>query len=410
MASVAPDASRARISFWTAAPWAPLTRGIAEHARPHAPVFVIGTFLFWASLYTYVPILPAYVERLSGSLQVVAWVVGAYGITQLLFRLPLGMWSDRAGVRKPFVLAGLAIAIVSGVGMAVSHDPILLFTFRALAGTAAATWGLLTVLFSGYYAPANPHRAMTIMQMASAIAQIAAALVGGWVAAHWGWAAPFYAGAALAVLGLACMAGVPDEARTDRPARVTLATVARIAGVRAVAGASIAAALGQFGFWVTVNGFTPIYAVRLGASPETLGVLAMVSLVPYAAAPILGDALLVRRFRQRELVTAGYVVVGITTLAIPFIHAIPVLMLSQAIGGVGRGLVFPILMSSTIEAVKPSERATAMGFFQATYALGMTLGPWIAGSLVVWLGLGGVFVTTAGLMGAAAVIAFALLR
>jgi MFS family permease len=136
----------------------------------------------------------------------------------------------------------------------------------------------------------------------------------------------------------------------------------------------------------------------------------MISLVPYAAAPILGDVLLVLHFRERRLVAAGYLVVAAATLAIPFTHSIPLLMFSQAVGGIGRGLVSPILMSCTIQAVAPSERATAMGVFQATYAGGMTIGPWIAGGLVAWLGLGGVFVVTAGLMGCAAIIAFVLLR
>jgi MFS family permease len=392
------------------AQWAPLTRGIAEGPRPFAPFFIAGTILFWASLYTYVPILPAYVERLSGSLEIVAWIVGAYGLTQLVFRMPLGVWSDRIGARKPFVIVGLVASMVSGVGMAIANAPILLFALRALAGAGAATWGLLTVLFASYFAPPNPHRAMTVMQVASALAQIAAALLGGWAASHWGWTAPFYAGAVLAMLGLACMAVVPDEVGIEAQTRVSALTVVRIARVRAVASASITAALGQFGFWVTVNGFTPIYAVRLGASPETLGILAMVSLVPYAAAPILGDMLLVLGVRESRIVSAGYLVVGAATLAIPFIHSIPVLMLSQAIGGVGRGLVFPILMSMTIQAVAPGERATAMGLFQATYAVGMTMGPWVAGGLVASLGLGGVFIMTAGLMGLAAVIAFFLLR
>ncbi len=370
---------------------------------------MLGTFFFWASLYTYVPILPAYVERVSGSIGIAAWVVGAYGLTQLVFRLPLGMWSDRVGVRKPFVLAGFVASLVSGIGMALVRAPVLLFAFRALSGVAGATWTLLTVLFAAYYTRPNPQHAMTILQVTSGVAQIVAALLGGWVAGQWGWTAAFYAGAVLAVLGLACMAGVPDEARSEAQPTVAFSTVLRIAHNPVVRSASIAAALGQFGFYVTVNAFTPIYAVRLGASPQVLGVLAMVSLVPFTAAPILADKLAVAGVRGRHLVFAGYVVVAATTLVIPFIDSIPVLMLSQAIGGIGRGLVFPFLMSCAIEAVAPGERATAMGFFQATYALGMTAGPWIAGWLSGWLGLGGVFVMTAGLMGFAAVYSLARL-
>ena len=380
-----------------------LTRGISVRARPFAALFVLGTFFFWASLYTYVPILPAYVERLSGSVAIAAWVVGAYGLTQLVLRLPLGLWSDRVRARKPFVLAGFVLTIVSGIGMAVSRTPLLLFILRGLSGVGAAMWTPLTVLFAAYYTRANPQHAMTILQVTSGVAQIVAALLGGWVAGQWGWTATFYAGAALAVAGFACMAAVPDETREAPPRTVTLATVLRLVHNPAVRNASVVAALGQFGFYVTVNAFTPIYAVRLGASPEVLGVLAMVSLVPFTAAPLAGDALAVAGVRGRHLVFGGYLVVAFTTLAIPFIDSIPVLMLSQAIGGVGRGLAFPFLMSSAIQAVEPSERATAMGFFQATYAVGMTDGPWIAGWLSGWLGLGGVFVVTAGVMAFAAV-------
>jgi MFS family permease len=390
--------------------WPALTRGIADGRQRAASVLVLGTILFWASLYTYVPILPAYVERLSGSLQAVAWVIGAYGVTQLALRIPLGMWSDRVAVRKPFVLGGAVAAIVSGVGLALAHAPGFLVLFRALAGTAAATWVVLTVLFSDHFAPGNSHRAMTIMQVASAAGQIAAAVLGGWLASSWGWTAPFYAGAVLAALALACIAGVPEPARPAAPrARVTAATVIRVARMRVVVGASIIAALVQCGFWVTVNGFTPIFAVRLGASAETLGILAIVSLVPYAAAPILGDTLLVARVRPRHLASAGCLVIAIATVAIPYTVSIPWLMLCQAIGGVGRGLVLPILMTCAIETVAPRERATAMGVFQATYAVGMTLGPWLAGYLVGPLELGGVFVATAALTGLAAGIALVAL-
>ncbi|HET7343776.1 MAG TPA: MFS transporter [Methylomirabilota bacterium] len=383
---------------------------VAVGRRRAASLFVLGTFLFWASVYTYVPILPAYVERVSGSLQVVAWVIGAYGFTQLVLRVPLGVWSDRAGARKPFVLAGLVTAVVSGLGLALAQAPGSLVIFRGLAGVAAATWAVFTVLFSDYFTPADPRRAMTIMQVAAGVGQIAAALLGGWLAASWGWTAPFYAGALLAVLGLACVAAAPEPAgRTPARRSAGAASVARIARVRVVAGASIIAALAQCGFWATVNGFTPIYAVRLGASAGVLGVLAMVALVPYTAAPILGDTALFRRFRAGDVVAAGCLLVAVATAAVPFIGSIAGLMLAQVVGGVGRGIMFPILMTSALGAVGPQERGTAMGLFQATYALGMTGGPWLAAWLVGPLGLEGVFLTMAILTALGIAVALALL-
>jgi MFS family permease len=389
-----------------------LWRGTAEGRRRPAALFVVGTFLFWASVYTYVPILPAYVERVSGSLQVVAWVVGAYGFAQLALRIPLGVWSDRSGARKPFVVLGLAVAIASSVGLALAGSSGSLVLFRALAGVAAATWVVFTVFFADYFAPPDPHRAMAVMQVASGVGQIVAALLGGWVAATWGWTAAFHAGAVLGTLGLGCVAMLPEAAdhRQERPPAATAAVVIRIARVRPLAGAAMIAALVQCGFWATVNGFTPIHAVRLGASPEMLGVLAMTALVPYSAAPILGETALARRCPPRHLVAIACGVVALATLAVPFIDSMPRLMLAQALGGIGRGLIFPVLMTCALEAVAPRERATAMGIFQATYALGMTLGPWTAGGLVGWLGLGGVFVSMAASTALAAGLALVLLR
>ncbi len=66
-----------------------------------------STFLFWTSLYVYVPILAPYGRHLGGSMTVIGLIISSYGLMQLLFRIPLGVWSDRIGRRKPFLAAGL---------------------------------------------------------------------------------------------------------------------------------------------------------------------------------------------------------------------------------------------------------------------------------------------------------------
>ena len=57
---------------------------------PKRILFYFVTMMYWFSMYTYVPILSPYVEHLGGSILVIGLVVGSYGFTQLLVRLPLG--------------------------------------------------------------------------------------------------------------------------------------------------------------------------------------------------------------------------------------------------------------------------------------------------------------------------------
>ncbi|HRR91658.1 MAG TPA: MFS transporter, partial [bacterium] len=66
--------------------------------------FFISTFLFWVSLYLYVPILSPYAENLGSSLQMIGFIVGSYGFTQFILRIPLGIWSDKIQKRKPFII------------------------------------------------------------------------------------------------------------------------------------------------------------------------------------------------------------------------------------------------------------------------------------------------------------------
>ena len=105
--------------------------------RRSAAFLALVTFFFWASLYVYVPILAVYAQSLGASLSMVGLVVGAYGISQLLLRIPLGIQSDRHGRRLPYVAVALLVAAAGALGLALAPDPWTLFLARGLTGVAA---------------------------------------------------------------------------------------------------------------------------------------------------------------------------------------------------------------------------------------------------------------------------------
>ena len=86
-------------------------------------LFCISTFFFWGSLYIFVPILPVYAESVpGGTLSTVGLVLGSYSVALILLRIPLGVWSDSLGARKPFILAGLIAIAVGALGLALSPN------------------------------------------------------------------------------------------------------------------------------------------------------------------------------------------------------------------------------------------------------------------------------------------------
>ena len=59
-------------------------------------------FLYWFSLYVYTPIFSPYVVSQGVSLKMAGLIFGSYGFTQMLLRIPLGIFSDRIKTRKKF--------------------------------------------------------------------------------------------------------------------------------------------------------------------------------------------------------------------------------------------------------------------------------------------------------------------
>ncbi|MDG0793640.1 MFS transporter [Cohnella ginsengisoli] len=96
---------------------------------------------------------------------------------------------------------------------------------------------------------------------------------------------------------------------------------------------------------------------------------------------------------------------ALCTALIPFSGSFAGLLATQAVNGVAQGLYLPLLLGLAIKNIRPSERATAMGFYQSVYAIGMFAGPYLAGWLNAGGGLKAGFAFGAAIAVAAAVIA-----
>ncbi|NCA13440.1 MAG: hypothetical protein EBS89_04805, partial [Proteobacteria bacterium] len=63
---------------------------LAPSPAPWVPwLFQAGNLCFWLSLYYYVPTLPNYARDLGAPLTVVGAMLSAYGIVQLVLRVPI---------------------------------------------------------------------------------------------------------------------------------------------------------------------------------------------------------------------------------------------------------------------------------------------------------------------------------
>lgn len=353
-------------------------------------LILIGTFFFWASLYVYVPILSPYAKELGGSLTVVGFVVSAYGLSQFLFRFPLGIWSDRLGRRKPYVISGFVFTAISCLGLALSPNPWILLIFRGVAGVSASMWVALTVMYSQYFHDTQSTKAMSLISFCTGFSQMISTYVGGNIAQNQGSVATFYYGIGLAIIGILIISPI-SETKIINTVSFSFKKLLLVASRKRLLTVSIITSLSQFSIFVITYGFLTIYATGIGASKSQLGTMMFVIHLALTISNLLAGTYVAPRIGYKMTVFIAFSSISIMTIITPFIKSISLLILLNGLGTLGRGLAPPILMGLAIQGIPREEKATAMGFYQAVYALGMFLGPATGGLIGDAFGLAAVF-------------------
>lgn len=328
-------------------------------------------------------------------------VVGAYGITQLLLRIPQGVLSDRWRKRKIFVIGAMFVSAVSALGMFWFQDVFALLLFRGLSGVAATVWVIMVVLFASYFSSSDAPKAYGIMNSVNFTAQVVGMFAGGVVAEVWGWRSTFMLAAAGATLGLGLSMFVRENVPKVGPP-LQLSQVPEILRNHHMLLASGLAIIVQLLTYGTVYGFVPVAARHLGATNFELGLLTTLASLPGIFASMLAGTWFVTRLGRRATLCFGFFLMALSAAIVPVLSSTLQLFGTQLIGGFGRGLVFPLLMAFAVTSVGDRIKATAMGAFQSLYAIGMFVGPVLVGVVGDMAGLNAGF-WLCGLVGLAGV-------
>lgn len=354
--------------------------------------YVVVVFLYWVSMYLYVPTLPVYARSITGDLALVGIVLSMYGLFQGLVRLPLGIISDRLGIRKPLILVGILLPALGALLMGTAQNTLMLMIGRAITGMAAGTWVLLVVGFSGLFPKGENLRAAGLINMVNSVGMLIGALSTGWLNGLGGYSLAFYL--AMGVAGLAFLVMLPGKEIPRPPQRPSFSETKTLITHRDVLLPSLLGAVAQYTVWATVFSFIPILARQFGASDVLQSLLQSLNLVVLLIGNII-LSVVVKKFKARHLLYFSFVLMAAGLIFAALAQTLVFVLIAQFCNGLGLGIGFPILMGLSVENTSEHERSTAMGLFQSVYAIGMFTGPGISGFLANWLGIQPMFTFTA---------------
>lgn len=361
-------------------------------------LFCLMTGAFWFSQYAYMPQLTKYASQIGASMQTIGLISGAYGFSQMLLRVPLGLYSDYLGRRKVFVLIGITMTVVSPLIVLLAPNPNLLIAARFLSGVAAATWVNITVMFSEYFRSSESTKAIGIINSTNRFGQLAAFIIGGMVVAVLDVRAAFIVSAIMGAVSLMIGLKLKETGSKDAAKEIfNIKDIFQLYKNRRLVSVSVLGLLSQLITFSTVYSFTPLLATELGAESFHLNIYNILFMLPQIFFAALSGTVIRDRFGEKATLSAGFALVTLSCLMIPFLthyaHLFPVMLLS----GIGTSMSFPLLMGIAIKDVEVAYKSSAMGFYQSVYAVGMTIGPILIGMVSGHFGLTAGFMTVGGI-------------
>lgn len=345
---------------------------------------VIAVFFYWIALYLYMPTLPTYVKSKTDNLALVGIVLSMYGLGQAMVRLPVGITADWLGRRKPFILAGFALAGLGAWVMGTASEVGGLLAGRAITGLAAGTWTPLVALFSALLPPQEAVRASALLTLVGSVGRLLATSVTGSLNEVGGHSLAFFLAAASAALAILMMVPSREDHRNRR--RPTPRSVTSLITRRDVFLPSVLSMVAQHANWAATFGFVPILARDLGATDVSQSMLLSMNTVLFIMGNLVATAF-VRRVGPRPLVCFGFVLLSAGIGAAALAVSLPLVFVAQCCVGLAQGVGHPVLMGLSIRYVSDGERTTAMGLHQSVYAIGMFSGPAVSGIIADAMGI-----------------------
>lgn len=365
--------------------------GIRSSRRFTIGLLFFSVALYWSSLYFYLPTLPVYIKSKVESLAVVGIVLSMYGLWQALIRFPLGILSDWAGRRKPFIISGFLLSGLGAWVMASAQNGIGLGVGRAITGLAAGTWVPLTVFFSALFPPEEAIRATAMLTMVNSVGRLTATGLTGWLnEISGGYLLAFFIAMVVALVAALAILPIPEARRAGFTPSIS--SIFSLVKRPDVLRPSLLGALAQYVTWSVTFSFIPILASRLGATDWVQSGLTSGSIAIVMLGNMVTTA--VARVGYRRLTAASFAFLAAGTILAAFSPSLGWLFLAQFISSLGAGISHPLLMGLSISKVDDQQRSTAMGLHQAIYGFGMFAGPSISGALADGIGIQPMFAAT----------------
>jgi multidrug resistance protein len=330
-----------------------------------------------------IPILPLYAQRFQATEWQIGILLASYSFMQFLASPVLGWFSDRYG-RKPVLLCSLIGSATGYILMADASSLGMLFLARMLAGIAGASVGTASAYIADITPPENRSKRIGLIGAAFGVGFVLGPAIGG-VLSQWSVVAPFWFAAFLSILNAVLMWIVlpePDRHAARQQGPRNLKQTFEQAGSWRLGVVTLIYFIAIAGFAIVTVIYPQVSHRRFDLSQSQISfIFVMVGLI---GASIQGGGIgrLVKRFGDVNLAIAGFALMSLSMMLMPFAGSVPLFLLFTAGLAVGNSLSQPTVNAIASKGASAAMQGRVLGVLQSAGSLGRVFGPVLAGFLL----------------------------
>lgn len=344
-------------------------------------LLLIIVVLFWFSQYVYIPFQNPYLISCNVSSNMIGIIIGSYGISQCLLRLPVGLFADSIGKHKLFILSGIVFSGLASVIRVFFPSEYGFLIANIFSGIASSMWISYMVHYTEFFSYTEQQKATSTIILFNNLGILIGFIISTLFYEKLGMKSLCLMSVISGIIGTILSFNITNHNIKAYNKKSTFKECLSIYKNKRLIFFSFLALIQQGIQMSTTMSFTNQILKELGATSIFVGLSSIFYMLCAVASSWFASSKLCNKYGPKFWIPIVFFLISIYCILVPTLKNIYMLFLLQSLPGMSTGVLLSYLTSEAMIDIPKKKKSTAMGFFQSIYAIGMSIFPILIGKI-----------------------------
>lgn len=344
-------------------------------------LLLIIVAFFWFSQYVYIPFQNPYLSACNVSTNMIGIIIGAYGISQCLLRLPVGVFADSVNKHKIFILSGIFFAGLASLIRIFYPGGNGFLIANILSGISSSTWISYMVHYTNFFSIKQQQKATSMIILVNNLGMLLGFVMSTLFYEKLGMTTLCIMSVSSSAIGTILALNIKEHNSNKIHKKTSIKNYLSICMDKRLIFFSFMALIQQGIQMSTTMSFTTQILKNLGSSSTIIGLSSIFYMLCAVTFSGFASTKFCTKYGPKFWIPLVFLLISVYCFLVPTVKNINIIFILQLLPGISTGILLSYLTSESMKNVPKHQKSTAMGFFQAIYAIGMSIFPMLVGKI-----------------------------